>query len=323
MQRKKACDRARPCCFQCERRSLNCIYAKSEPQFNEGSSLDSENRVIDSDTIYALNGMAEEAFPLGTLEEMDWTDFDAFALFTQDSTFNSLIYEQGSLPERQKYNLRFLHSFTQDNGFIESFDCGTASQRLEVLEALQVQRLPAAPLAKDALAEKSSEILRLIREVFQVRPRNSPVTTPWSEDVRKACEAFFSPQRLRVYIGLYWAVWHPNVNFMHRPTFDPSVVKAAVVASMAIIGACVSPDARDNDDAKPWFDSVEEMVFRDCDLYADPKSDLSFSSIDKLQALQAAYMVCLFQNWEGSYAGKRSVRRYRYSTVVAVSFIYR
>lgn len=71
-----------------------------------------------------------------------------------------------------------------------------------------------------------------------------------------------------------------------------------------------------------WFNCVEELVFIDEDF----NSDLSFFSSakisahrNKIQALQAAYMVCLYQTWEGNDASKRRVRRNRFATLVSVS----
>lgn len=96
------------------------------------------------------------------------------------------------------------------------------------------------------------------------------------------------------------------------------------------LGACVSPDPQDNEDARMWFNCVEEMVFTDEDFCSDtePGSPLSENSMPvsmlgskrKLQALQAAYIVCLYQNWEGTDASKRRIRRHRFSTVVSVGF---
>ena len=78
-----------------------------------------------------------------------------------------------------------------------------------------------------------------------------------------------------------------------------------------------------------WFNCVEEMVFTDDDFCSDtepssPGSEVSqpanvLASRRKLQALQAAYIVCLYQNWEGTDASKRRIRRFRFSTVVSVS----
>ena len=94
------------------------------------------------------------------------------------------------------------------------------------------------------------------------------------------------------------------------------------------VGACVSPDPVDNEDAKMWFNCVEEMVFTDDDFCSDIEPP-AFTDItipvntpdnrSKLQALQAAYHVCLYQNWEGTDPSKRRIRRHRFSTVVSVS----
>lgn len=37
-----------------------------------------------------------------------------------------------------------------------------------------------------------------------------------------------------------------------------------------------------------------------------------------VEAIQAAYIVCLYQNWEGSDASRRRIRRYRFSNLVSV-----
>lgn len=86
----------------------------------------------------------------------------------------------------------------------------------------------------------------------------------------------------------------------------------------------MSPDEVDRDNAKTWFNCIEELVFTDGHLLDDSVftidcgSDIAGSAKQKVQALQAAYMVCLFQNWEGSDQSKRRIRRHRYSTVIGV-----
>ena len=88
----------------------------------------------------------------------------------------------------------------------------------------------------DPLAMKTHEILLLIREVITVKPRNSTVTLEWSSVLEQMCLHFFGPANLQICLELYWAVWHPNVNFVHRSTFDPASSKAVLIASMALIG---------------------------------------------------------------------------------------
>ncbi len=77
-----------------------------------------------------------------------------------------------------------------------------------------------------------------------------------------------------------------------------------------------------------WFNCVEEAVFADEDFCKDidppPVTDVSApvntpANQRRLQALQAAYLVCLYQNWEGTDPSKRRIRRHRFSTVVSVS----
>ncbi|KAJ9245289.1 hypothetical protein DTO169E5_1156 [Paecilomyces variotii] len=72
-----------------------------------------------------------------------------------------------------------------------------------------------------------------------------------------------------------------------------------------------------------WFDVVEEIVFDDEWLEEDytpstwarnPAGDLK-----RLRSLQAAYFVCLFQNWEGSESSKQRIRRHRYNTLIAIA----
>jgi hypothetical protein len=68
------------------------------------------------------------------------------------------------------------------------------------------------------------------------------------------------------------------------------------------------------------------MVFTDDDFCSDVEPPDHTAAQDwsilhlwgKIQALQASYVVCLYQNWEGIDASKRRIRRHRFSTVVSV-----
>ena len=65
------------------------------------------------------------------------------------------------------------------------------------------------------------------------------------------------------------------------------------------VGACTSPNDHDNESARTWFDSIEEMVFSDEDFCDNSRAGSTFEvtfdpseSRRKIQALQAAYAVC-------------------------------
>lgn len=70
-----------------------------------------------------------------------------------------------------------------------------------------------------------------------------------------------------------------------------------------------------------WFNCVEEMVFIDDDFNSDmdyPSTNSIVIHRRKIQILQAAFNVCLYQNWEGTDSSKGRIRRYRFATLVSV-----
>ncbi|KAK5652309.1 hypothetical protein OQA88_10659 [Cercophora sp. LCS_1] len=267
--------------------------------------------------------------------------------------------------ESRGYSFNFLYDFTSRTGLVSSFECATLEQRQQIVANfdhayLQHQQLePLVPVPpvfptgssisppsgfagaasivpghgpvpwscwlQNPIIIKLQRIVLLVKDVVTVKPKNSIVTLTWSPELEQKCIEFFTPYRFAKFIELYWSVWNPNVNIVHRPSFDQANSKSILLAAMALIGACVSPDPQDNEDARIWFNCVEEMVFTDDDFCSDveltgetsPQSVLS--SWRKLQALQASYIVCLAQNWEGTDASKRRIRRHRFGTVVSVA----
>jgi hypothetical protein len=193
-----------------------------------------------------------------------WQDYLLLASESQVLRDNPL------LDTGRSQSLRFLDRFTSNTGLLLSFDCGTQEQRDSVAAQLEVESrqeigqsyastnpttlgLDSPPLLDnlsdvstidcipinwlcDPLSLKTHEILLLIEEVVTIKPRNSAVTLDWSSALKNASLQFFSPANLRRFLGFYWAIWHPNVNFIHRPSFDPISAKPALVAAMAIIG---------------------------------------------------------------------------------------
>ena len=193
--------------------------------------------------------------------------WDEFMALTAESL---PLYELG-LPETDgSYPLRFLDCFTSKTGFVDSFDCGTLEQREQVVGSLELdsrfnespQSLSnisaldklhqdiVSPSALNALTAtgdqlswlydpvslQTHQILLLVKEVVTVKPRNSAVTLDWSSALENACLRFFAPANIQKFLALFWAAWHPNVNFVHRPTFDPRSTKPVTLATMVLIG---------------------------------------------------------------------------------------
>ncbi|GFG12218.1 C2H2 type zinc finger domain protein [Aspergillus udagawae] len=350
-RQKKACNGARPC-QKCSKKGVECAYStlKNDTQAIEEIASTSVPLGADSSNVAAAS--VDLWTPhTGDAERLDSTAFDTLACpdldFLQypDQTWQDLFsigLEDPSLASADRnYFFHFLDAFTSRTGFVSSFECGTLEQRLDVLYTIEEkERLTdsfwtlnvdqssnqdsnnscgvSSQWLNDPLALQTHQILLLIKEVVMIKPRNSCVTISWSPDIEQRCLQFFSPTSLRKYIELYWSIWSPNVNFLHRPSFHPTSSKPILLASMAIIGACVSPNIEDNDNARMWFNCVEEAVFADEDFNRDAVSPFHpVRDRQKMQALQAAYMVCLYQNWEGTDASKKRIRRHRFSTVVS------
>jgi hypothetical protein len=381
---KKACSSGQPC-QNCQKRSWSCSYSFASnavlpeedtiltgsqgPLGNEASMLPEKSGPMS----FGFGDRAFEPFDDGSyniLPDFDFSDLPGtnWMDFINPNTENQAPGgSRASCINNHEYSFSFLYSLTSQTGFISSFDCGSSTQREEVLAAVlrslamgegrHVAEWPTSHIneSRDAgplvtrpsshfrcfthpLSLKTQEITFLVKEVVTIKPRNSAVTMAWSPAMEEKCSFFFSPMNLQKYLELYWAIWHPNVNFVHRPTFNPTVCKSILLASMALIGkccsfpvgpsltvpgACVSPDPADIEAAKTWFNCIEEMVFIDDDFCSDTLStDIApFNPLlnrRKIEALQAAYMVVLYQNWEGTDASKRRMRRYRYSNVVSV-----
>ncbi|KAJ6166578.1 hypothetical protein N7470_002025 [Penicillium chermesinum] len=366
-RQKKACSGERPC-SGCVKKGLACIDSASEhPErwleqsdsvqptntdswIETGPCLEQESIRAPDPTPFGIEQEPEnfQVAPLGTPfnecqiddASFDWQEYLLLASESQVLRENPLLNTgQGDL-------LRFLDRFTSNTGFIASFDysqprrLSPPSPELYLSHPL-VENISdpstsdCIPLnwLSDPLSLKTHEILLLVEEVVKIKPRNSSVTLSWSSSLKNCCLQFFSPSNLRRLLGLYWAIWYPNINLIHRPTFDPVSAKPALLATMAVTGACVSPDLLDNEDARIWLNCVEEIVFIDDDFNEDStsSSDRIATQRPKIQILQAAYMVCMFQNWEGTdsskarvrHVGIQTARHLKYSLLGRIEFDWR
>lgn len=150
----------------------------------------------------------------------------------------------------------FLYNFTSKTGLSQVFECGQTEQRQRLATFLSDERRgtllidvldDSRDTSKDRDGHKSSwlfdplvakihDIVVRIKEVVMSKPRNSPISLSWTASTEEQCLNFFSPSNIRSCIASYWALWHPNVNFIHKPSFDPAHAKASLVAAMVVIG---------------------------------------------------------------------------------------
>lgn len=132
-----------------------------------------------------------------------------------------------------------------------------------------------------------------------------------------ALKAFFSASHLRKGLRLYWSDWHPNLPIIHpcRSPFESA--PAPLVAAMAVIGICHSPDPQERADAKLYYDMLERYVFAHLASFRG-RQIAGRTLRDLVQALQAAYLVLIYQSWDGERAARLNVRRTRFAQMVEV-----
>ncbi|KAF4337266.1 hypothetical protein FBEOM_8855 [Fusarium beomiforme] len=230
------------------------------------------------------------------------------------------IYISPSLNQKtssEKISLPFLKRFTESSSIVDGFDCGTLDQRRKLNEPLDDPQ-------DQALIVKTSEIVSLIRRTTTRTQQRLDCNMSWSPVMEKACLDFFSPGNLCRYLRLFWSGWYPNSPIIHKPSFNLEAEPAGLVASLAVLGACLSPEPDDCVRAMAWLTPVEDAVFNDKVLFDSSiiaSSDLAGDEPvmwNKLKALHAAYFICIAQNWEGSKEGRQRVRMDRYSHIVSV-----
>lgn len=285
VRQKKACNSGQPC-QNCLKKAVECSFSvNGEAVSIDGVSdpLPDPNKEAFGEHEAPMLSIADASIPFG-FEDSSLEDIVAAAFNTANGPglleFSSTNWQDFnsqflSTPNAGDKDLRpsftFLDNFTSNRGIVGSYDCGSLSQRQQVLAAIgkeevygpsfQQYQLPGLSFAledldarnalnsillfqpyciPDPFLLKTHQILLLVKEAVTVKPRNSAVTSQWSPVLEQMCLQFFSPLNMRKYLRLFWAIWHPNVNFLHRPTFDPASSKPTLLAAMTLIGKIIS-----------------------------------------------------------------------------------
>jgi hypothetical protein len=205
----------------------------------------------------------------------DWLniDFSHATIPASSEPFHREPTDDLAATHRRSYSFSYLYDFTSKTGLVSSFKCATLQQRQEIVSAFHqsylenrhADFLEATPLVstpsgdtpdmvptdhglfswsswlQNPIVIKLQQVVVLIKNVVTVKPNNSTVTLTWSPALEQQCLLFFSPSRFAKFIELYWSVWHPSVNFLHRPAFDPATSKSVLLAAMALIGEFFRP----------------------------------------------------------------------------------
>ncbi|KAJ5219995.1 hypothetical protein N7468_009199 [Penicillium chermesinum] len=186
-----------------------------------------------------------------------------------------------------------------------------------------VQPEPLHEWATHPLGYKAQEMVSRIKAAVLYKPRRSSITFEWSFMMETMCFQFFSPQNIARLLEEFWVSWYPHTPIIHKPTFHAAEASPSLLLSMVLVGASFSPCPSDRQSGKIWVDAIEELIFDDEFLQYEydglHNQDDEVHNVKRLETLQAAFLVCLCQNWEGSEKAMERLRRRRYSTVIALA----
>ncbi|KAJ9328183.1 transcriptional regulator family: C2H2 zinc finger and Fungal Specific TF [Paecilomyces variotii] len=254
--------------------------------------------------------------------------------YTHDSdSFRMAGYSEGYPQPPCESLLRGFETFNQGNysPLMLTLPYPTRYSQLydeEGASAFQSHNLVSTPIpiadlhSLDPLSERTHSIIGSLRRT--VSGKCHSWSQSWSSVTEELCLKLFSPSRIRLFLNLFWSQWHPNCPIIHKPTFNAEIAPEELLCPMVVLGACTSPDIAHRKIAGFWFDIVEELVFTSPLL--DFECSRSYScdcnrpvSRKKLQALQGAYCVCLYQNWDGSDKAKRRIRNQCFTVLVTAA----
>lgn len=135
----------------------------------------------------------------------------------------------------------------------------------------------------------------------------------WSTLHGDRCFDFFSPTLVAEFLELYWSSWYPNWPVIHKPTFHAMTTPIPLLVAMVLIGACNSFSKYDRESAWYWFDTVEKLVFWDLEQTSNRDAHR------QVQSVQAAFLVCIYQTWDGCDTARRRIRRFRFNLLVTAT----
>ncbi|RBR05271.1 uncharacterized protein FIESC28_11402 [Fusarium coffeatum] len=168
------------------------------------------------------------------------------------------------------------------------------------------------PTPPHTLAAKSQEIIMGILSAADLSRK------PGFSPHQSSCTQFFSPTNLESFLDVFFQIWYPNWPVFHKPTFYAAQKSPQLIAALSLIGACLSPEPNDREQATLCIDAVEEWIFSSLELCEDAVHGL-LQVRERLDLVQAAYALVLLMNWEGSKVQQTRARRRYFSEIVSVS----
>jgi hypothetical protein len=176
----------------------------------------------------------------------------------------------------------------------------------------------------DPLFARTQELWNLFRPHLSQLFNKSTVVGGNCESYDGQCLNFLSPPKMKRFVELFFNQWYPHCPILHKPTFNLETVPALLLAPVILMGACMSDVEDEWMKGRLYAELVESLIFSHplLSLYSNCNV-VDGNDPSPVKVMQAAYLMCLLQNWEGDDAAKKRIRQYRFITLIAVCGIAR
>lgn len=327
--RKRACSTGQPC-SECSTRGTECTYHGVQRARPEGTRCTDPARAqsVASEQNLGLRKNTrhpdDEESNLCRVSRSRCPRLDFLINFTRATGLNAAYnYNGGNTLSSET------ETCSDDQSTLEVSYCGTAASNpfvcyLDDVESALFGDISASAAVHPSLVHLEEMISEKTTFLWNsLQNSSNSFTNDRSHISIHEWLSFFSPVNLNRYLSLFWDRWHRHCPIVHQATFELSDCSPLLLATMALLGACMSSLRLDQQAARGMLDAVEELLFSHS-LFSESsilglKSQNQFPSREQLQVLQAACFMCLLQKWEGSAEAKLRIQRKRFTTFVAVA----
>ncbi|CAI4213517.1 unnamed protein product [Parascedosporium putredinis] len=197
--------------------------------------------------------------------------------------------------------LRFVVRFTSTNCIADAFGCLNSALRKQIM-AMTPPTLGMAPSTQGLGLNLGWEQPNLAVSLGSMDPLSQQQYL--LADVNTIFGKSSLSMNLDKFIAAFWLFWSPNWPVLHRPTFNATERSSRLVAALAVMGACLTSEKSDRQQALGWMPSIEDWVFANAYLSDQPiphtMDDMELALIQgRIEAIQAAYTLLLMLLWEG------------------------
>lgn len=167
-------------------------------------------------------------------------------------------------------------------------------------------------LVDDALRLQSSRIWEMLLPLCNEQTEGSVTMA----DVI----SFFAPENILHFVDIFWDRWYPHCLIFHRPTFKIESCSPLLLTNMVLMGGCTSPYKADRHIARSLLDIAERIVFSQpmFSTTATRAEGIDQPHFSQISTLQATYLICIMQKWEGTNGSKIRIQRDQFTKFVSV-----